>query len=159
MAADGRKGLWADVMLDLAGIGLRRLLIHPQADKEIGEGMVAVQHFPGNGQPLGLQSDEARFVHGDIAALPQTLGGIADAGLGDAQMLRHVDGADIAVLLLHHQHGLQVILRRFLNFHNWYTPSFILSSVAHRGQKNKGKLKIFSVSKNLFAPLPKFLKL
>ena len=54
VAADGRKGLGADVVLDLAGVGFRRIPVYTQADQEIGEGPVPVQHLLGNGQAAGL---------------------------------------------------------------------------------------------------------
>ena len=61
-------------MLDLAGVSLRRFRIHTQADEEIGEGPVAIQHLLGDGQTRRLQGDKPRFIHGDVAVFPQTLG-------------------------------------------------------------------------------------
>lgn len=111
MAADGLESLLADVVLDFAGIGLGGLRVHPQMDQKPGQGLVPVQHAGGNGHACVRQGDEPLLVHGDIAALPQALGGVADAGLCHAQILRNVNGANVAMLLLHHQHGFQVILR------------------------------------------------
>ena len=54
VAADGRKGLGADVVLDLTGVGFRRIPVYAQADQEIGEGPVPVQHLLGDGQAAGL---------------------------------------------------------------------------------------------------------
>ena len=111
MAADGLKGLLADVVLHLAGVGLGGFRVHTQMDKKLRQGLVPVQHAGGDGHARVRQGDEPLLVHGDIAALPQALGGVADAGLCHAQILRNVNGTNVAMLLLHHQHGFQVILR------------------------------------------------
>ena len=82
-----------------------------ELDQKLRQGHVPVQHAGGDGHARVRQGDEPLLVHGDIAALPQALGGVADAGLCHAQILRNVNGANVAMLLLHHQHGFQVILR------------------------------------------------
>ena len=92
-AADGAEGLGAQVVLDLAGV------------------------LAGDLHPLVGQMDEAAGVHGDIAVLPQALGGIADAGLGDAQLFGDVDGADVSVLFLEHEHCFKIILCAFSDNH------------------------------------------
>ena len=98
-------------MLHLAGVGLGGFRVHTQMDQKLRQGLVPVQHTGGDGHARVRQGDEPLLVHGDIAALPQALGGVADAGLCHAQILRNVNGANVAMLLLHHQHGFQVILR------------------------------------------------
>lgn len=124
VAADGLEGLLADVVLDFAGIGLGGLRVHTQMDQKPGQGLVPVQHAGGDGHPRLRQGDEPLLVHGDVPAFPQALGGVADAGLGHAQILRNVNGANVAMLLLHHQHGFQVILRGSQDLHGkQYQPS------------------------------------
>ena len=93
-------------MLDLAGVRLGGGGVHAQGHQETGQGVMPVQHTLGDGHAGGGQGDEPILVHGDVAVFPQAFGGVGDAGLRDAQVLRHVDGTDVAVLLLHHQHGL-----------------------------------------------------
>ena len=139
VGADGGKGLVADVVLDLAGVFLRHLGVHPQSDEEAGQSVVPVQHTGGNGHAGVRQGDEPLPVHGDIAVFPQPLGGVADTGLGDTQMLRHVDGTDIAALLLHHQHGLQIVLRGFLYLHGKLHQPF--SDISYRLTQTNQKCK------------------
>ena len=43
VAADGLKGLLADVVLHLAGVGLGGLRVHTQMDKKLRQGLVPVQ--------------------------------------------------------------------------------------------------------------------
>ena len=97
-------------MLQLARIALRRLLVDAQRHEKAGQRVVPVQHTGGNGHALLRQGNEAVLVHGDVTVLPQPLGGVGDAGLCDPQLVGNVDGADVPVLLLHHQHGLQIVL-------------------------------------------------
>ena len=47
--ADRVVCLLADVVLDLAGVLLRHLGVHPQSDEEAGQSVVPVQHTGGNG--------------------------------------------------------------------------------------------------------------
>ena len=42
------------------------------------------------------------MIHGDKTVFTETLGRVADAGLGYAEVVGNVNGADISVLLLHH---------------------------------------------------------
>lgn len=99
----------------------------------------SVQHTGGNGHAGVRQGDEPLPVHGDVSVFPQTFGGVADTGLGDTQMLRHVDGTDIAALLLHHQHGLQIVLRGFLYLHGKLHQPF--SDISYRLTQTNQKCK------------------
>ena len=94
MAADGLKGLLADVVLHLAGVGLGSLRVHTQMDKKLRQGLVPVQHAGGDGHARVRQGDEPLLVHGDVPALPQALGGVAGAGLcyAHGHLFRHLHG-------------------------------------------------------------------
>ena len=81
-------GLLADVVLDLAGVLLRRLLVDTDGNEELRQRMVPVEHFRGDLHAAGRQGDESVAIHRDMAALAQALGRVGDAGLRDAQMLR-----------------------------------------------------------------------
>ena len=117
VVADRLIGLLADVVLDLAGVLLRRFGVDAERDEKIRERVVPIEHFGGDGHAAVGQGDETVLVHFDVAVFAQTLGRIGDAGLCDPQMLRHIDRADIAALLFHHQHGLQIVLGCFLDLH------------------------------------------
>ena len=86
-----------------------------------------VNQFETQAMEARLQEhDHPGRVEGDIAAFPQTLGGVADARLGHAQLLRHVDGADIAALLLEHEHRFQIVFRGLVNVHYQHLPRYHL---------------------------------
>ena len=112
MLADRVVRLLADVVLNLARILLSGLFVHAEGDEKFCERVVAVEHLCCDRHAAVCQRDEAVAVHLDISIFAQSLGRVGDAGLRHAQLLCDVDGADIPVLLLHHQHGLQVILGR-----------------------------------------------
>ena len=97
-------------MLDAAGVCACRLLAHAEAQQKLGQHRVARIHLPRDGEPRTGECDAAAYVHGQIPVFAQALGSVADAGLAHAQMLGHVDRANIAVLFLHHQHGFKIIL-------------------------------------------------
>ena len=117
MPADGVKGLDAQVVFDLAGVLARGLRADAETDQQFGEEFVPLVDALGDLQARLQQHDHPRRVQADVAALAQALGGIADAGLGHAQLFRHVDGADVAALFLEHQHGFQIVFGRFVNVH------------------------------------------
>ena len=106
VGTDGVKGLLTDVVLDLTGVCLRRSGVDAQRHQEFRQRVVPVQHTLGDGHTAGRQGDESVLVHRDIAVFPQPFGGVGHAGLCHAQMLGHVDGTNISMLLLHHQHRL-----------------------------------------------------
>ena len=115
--ADRVVCLLADVVLDLARILLSGLFVHAEGGEKFCERVVAVEHLGGNGHAAVGQRDEAVAVHLNVAVFAQALGRVGDAGLRHAQMVGHVDRADIAVLLFHHQHGFEIIFRCLLDFH------------------------------------------
>ena len=110
--ADGVIGLLADVVLDLAGVLLRGPGVHAEGDEEGSERFVAVEHFGGDGHAGLRERDESILIHRDVPALLETARGVGDARLCHAEVLRHVNGANVSVLELHHQHGLEIVLRR-----------------------------------------------
>lgn len=127
VGADGLERLFTDVVLYLARIRLRRLRVNAQRHQEAGQRLMPVQHTGRDGHAAVRQGDEPVLIHGDVAVLPQPLGGVGHTGLRHAQMLRHVDGADVSVLLLHHQHRLQIVLRGPQYLHE-KSPTFPVGS-------------------------------
>ena len=73
--------------------------------------------------PLGVlltlrgQLQPAVLLHGKVAAGLQNGDRTADRGLGEAQMLRHVNGTDDPALLPEHQDRLQIVLAGFMEGH------------------------------------------
>ena len=80
MLADGGEGLLAQVVLDLAGVPPGGVRADAQAHEELSEELVALVHALRDLESRRQQHDHARRVQGDIAAFPQALGGVADAG-------------------------------------------------------------------------------
>ena len=64
------------------------------------------------------QCNQPVTIHGDKAVLFQPFGRVGHAGFRNAEMLRYVNGADIAVPLPHHQHGFQIVLCRSVHTHS-----------------------------------------
>ena len=124
MFADRVIGLLADVVLDLAGVLLGGFFVHTECNEKFRERVVAVEHLSGDGHAAVGQRDETVAVHLDIAVFAQTLGRIGHAGLCHAEVLRHVNGANVSVLELHHQHGLEIILGGLLDLHRRFHQLF-----------------------------------
>ena len=59
----------------------------------------------------------ALAIHRDITVLPQLLHGNADAGLGIAQLVDHVDGAHTAHPLGQHKDSLEIIFCGLVDLH------------------------------------------
>ena len=137
--AERVEGLLAHVVLHAAGILKRGLFVHAEGYQEAGKHPVPLQHTGRDLHAALAERDEAVLIHGNIAVFAQALGRIGDAGLGDAQLLGNVDGADIAMLLLHHQHRLEIILRSSQNFHGILHHPFleITLTLTHSYQKCK----------------------
>ena len=85
---------------------------------EQGIRYTTAEHFGRNLHARIRQCDQTVLIHFNIAVFPQPLRGIGHAGLRHAQMLRHVHGAHIPMLRLHHQHGFQIILGCFQDLHD-----------------------------------------
>ena len=127
-ALDGLKRFVTDHMLQLAGILSGHLRRYAKLGQILRQQRVAlVDHF-GHLAARLQQRDEAILVHLDITAAFQKAHGTADAGLGIAHVLAHVDGADVRRLAGQHQNGLQIHLAGFLQMHV-ITPSFYYSKV------------------------------
>ena len=104
--------LLAYVMLDFAGVRLGGLLIHAERHQKSRQRLVTVEHLRRNAHAAFGERYKAVLIHGNVAALLQPLCGVGDARLRDAELLGHIYRPDIAVLFLHHQHGLEIVLRR-----------------------------------------------
>lgn len=105
------EGLFADVVLNFAGVLPCGFLVYAKTNQILGQQLMPGVHPLGDFHAGLGEGDVAVAVHGNIAALPQAFRGIADGGLGHAQLFRHIKRTDIAVLLLHHQHGFQIVFR------------------------------------------------
>ena len=101
-------------MFHLTGVGRGLFRGDAHQLEEPGDGLVAAVDAAGDFHAGGGQGDVPVSGHDDIAALPQLFHGDADAGLGIPQLVHHVDGPDLAGLLLDDQDGLQVILCGFM---------------------------------------------
>ena len=75
-----------------------------------------------NVQTGGGEDQEAVLIHDHIAVVPQKAHGAADTGLGESQVLRHINGA-YRPFFAQSQDGLQIVLRRSMDFH-FISPSF-----------------------------------
>ena len=113
---EGVEGLHAQIVFDPAGVGGGHVLRHPQVDQPLGQQQVPLVDPLGDLQPLRRQGEEAPLVHHHEAPLPEQAHGPADAGLGEAQPLGHVDGPH-RPLLPQGQDGLQVVFRRLVYVH------------------------------------------
>ena len=109
VVADGAEGFLAEIVFDFAGIFFGDCAVYSESHEKFGKDLVATVHLLGDFHSRFGQGDETVFVHGNIAIFPQAFGGITDAGLGHAQVFGNVDGADVTVALLEHQHGFQII--------------------------------------------------
>ena len=85
-------------------------------DEPAGEQQVPLIDAHCDLQPSVGEGEEASCIHDHEAPLPQQAHGPADAGLGEAQVLGHVDGAHGA-LFPQGQDGLQVVFRGFVDVH------------------------------------------
>ena len=94
---------------------------------------MAIQHLRGNCHAPVCERNASAGVHGNMAALLQTLGGIGDAGLCYAQGLGHLHGANVPPALLEDQHRLQVVFGCSVYLHgNLHHPFLgITSRLAH----------------------------
>ena len=107
----------ADVVLDLAGIGVGGLLVHAQADEQGFEQRVALEGALGDLSALIGQGQVAVVIYRDKTARAEQADGAADAGFGKAHMLTHVDGADVGAGFREAVDGFQIHLARFLQVH------------------------------------------
>ena len=122
MLPDGFEALLAQIVLEFAGVFPGGLGVHAESDQHRGQELVPLVHAFCDRRSLVRQGDETVAAHGDVAVFTQPLRGVADARLGDAELCGDVDGADIAMLLLHHQHGFQIVFGGFLYFHMGSPP-------------------------------------
>ena len=142
MSADGVEALHAKVVFDLTGVFPSDLRIDAKSDEQLRKEHVALIHAFGDLQSRREQQDHARGVEGDIAALPEALRGIADAGLGHAQFLCHVNGADVTPFLLQHEHGFQIVFRRFMYRHIHHQIYSIIREVKKQEKQRVRKLGV-----------------
>ena len=129
MPLDGLEGLGAQIVFDLAGVLGGDLLRHTQAHQPLGKQLVPLIDTGGDLQAGIGEGEKAVAVHDDIAVFPQQPHGPADAGLGKAQVLRHVDGADSA-LFAQGQNGLQIVFRGFMNMHKITRQNYTIDGSA-----------------------------
>ena len=106
---DGSKALFADNMLDPAGILGGNLRIDAQRHQQIGNQGVALIDFVGNCLTGRQQGDGALGADGDISVFPEVFHGNADTGLGESQLIGNVDGTNRALLVVKDQDGFQIV--------------------------------------------------
>ena len=94
MRTQGRDGLAADVVLDLAGVGVGDVGVHAQVDKVFLEQPMALVGSLGHGAAGIGQKKVSECVHLDKSPLSEQSDGAADAGLGKAHVLAHVNGSN-----------------------------------------------------------------
>lgn len=94
------KGFVADIVLNLTRVGPGCLGGDADGCEEVCEHLVAAVNAVRYLHPAVGQGDESGVVHGDKAVFTETLGRVTDTGLGYAEMLGDVNGADVAVLFL-----------------------------------------------------------
>ena len=109
MIANRFEGLVADIVLDVASILVGNLLVHAQHNQKLGKHLVAVQDFMSDGHPGIGQRNQPIVVHFNIAVLPKPFGSVGNARLCHIQMFCNVNGANVTVLFLEHQHRFQII--------------------------------------------------
>ena len=85
VGADGVKGFLADIVLDLAGVGLGGGGVDTQRHQEPRQRVVPIQHIFRDGHAAGGQCNKPVLIHGDIAVFLETLGGVGDAWLRHAE--------------------------------------------------------------------------
>ena len=104
-------------MLCLAGILGGDVLVHAQLHKEMGQQAVAAVDALCDLAARLKKGQVALAIHRDIAVLPQLLHGNADAGLGIAQLVDHIDGAHTAHPLGQHKDSLEIIFCGLVDLH------------------------------------------
>ena len=104
-------------MLDLAGIFFRGLLIYAEIYEEAGEHFFACIYFACDLHARRSKLNKTVLVHGQITAFAKALYGIGNAGFCNSQVVGDIDGADISVLFLKHEHSFKIVFGRFVYIH------------------------------------------
>ena len=105
MFPDLLKGLFAQVMLDLAGVFCCGLLVDAQRDEKAGQHFVPFIYIGCNLKTGRREGDETVFIHFDIAVFAQLLHCHADTGFGVVHLCGDVDGADLFGAFFQDQYG------------------------------------------------------
>ena len=113
-------------MLDPAGVLGRGLLVHTQFHQHLAQHRMAGVHRLRNGKPGLRQGDRTVSVHIHISVLFQNGHGSADAGLGKAQLLSHIDSPNKGAVLRENINSFQIHLARFVNRHRTLPKTDIL---------------------------------
>ena len=93
------EGLLADDMFDAAGVLCGGMLADAKGDKVAGQQLVALESALGNGSSGIGQVQVAVVIHDDKAVLTELLHSVADARLGESQLVGDVDRANVALAL------------------------------------------------------------
>lgn len=117
MALEAGEGLGTHIVLHAAGVRSGDLRGDAQPDQPVGEHPVTLIDPLGVLLTLRGQLQPAVLLHGKVAAGLQNGDRTADRGLGEAQMLRYVNGTDDPALLPEHQDRLQIVLAGFMEGH------------------------------------------
>ena len=115
MRFDALKRLFAEIMLNLAGIFGRSLAGNPEPDEEIRQQLMALKHPPCDLFSGGKKRNQTIVFHRKITVLAQLFHRDTDAWLGNAERPGNVNRANLAALLRKQQNGFQIILRRLIN--------------------------------------------
>ena len=118
VALETGEGFSAHIVLHTAGVRGGDLRGDAQPDQPVGEQLVALIDPLGIFLALRGQLQPAVLLHGEVAAGLQNRDRAADRGLGEAQILGHVDGTDGPMLLPEHQDRLQIVLAGFVEGHS-----------------------------------------
>ncbi len=135
------EGLGADVVLYTAGVLGGLGLGDAQLGEPEGEKAVALVDPLGDLPAGGGELQGPVGVHGQVALLPKELYRPADAGLGVAKAVGHVDGADEAFFIFQDQDSLQIVLCRFLDLHRAAPLICVQPYLTTGGRKRQGERK------------------
>ena len=119
---EGLKGLIADDMFDPAGVFCGYLRAYAQSHQPIREKGMPFIYFFSNLQSLVQQGDVSLLIHVNIAVKTQIFHGNTDAGLGERELTGNINRTDLPLTLFQDQDRFQVVLSRFVDFHNIVPP-------------------------------------
>lgn len=97
--ADGLEGGTCDVVFHAFDVAVDGVFVDVEEFEEAGQGFVAVDDGAGDAQAFLGEGGAAVFFMGDEAFAIKALQHVSDAGLGDFEFFRDVDGACVSLFL------------------------------------------------------------
>ena len=116
------EGLRTENVLDAAGILRSDLVIDAEGGQKCRQyGVTLVNGLCDLETRLG-QTEQTVLVDGNITVIAQQADCSADAGLGEAGIMRYVDRAHLTVLLHENKNSFQIVFRAFLDLQSARPP-------------------------------------